>query len=60
MLLIIHTIFEFWELWGGGYIGINEPAKYGINFEEIVDIIMDTIFTTVGYLLFYYEIILMG
>ena len=39
--------FELWELWAGGYL----DGTHSLIFEEIVDIIMDTIFAFIGYYL---------
>ena len=43
--LIIHTLFELWELWAGGYLK-NSAEK--LNVPEILDTIMDTIFASIG------------
>jgi len=42
--IILHTIFEIWELWAAGYLtGIRQ-----LVYQELVDIIMDTIFGLIG------------
>ena len=45
--LIFHTVFEIWELWAGGYLG----GPNELVFTELVDIVMDTLFALLGYLL---------
>jgi hypothetical protein len=46
-LMIFHALFEIWELWAGGYIGPGQIRR--LNFAELVDISMDTLFTIFGY-----------
>ena len=47
--LITHSIFELWELWAGGYIGFH--PLYRLDYREIADVIMDTLFGIVGFLI---------
>lgn len=50
-LLVVHTLFELWELWAGGYL-TGQPGKSGqraLTFEELVDVAMDTVFAMVGF-----------
>jgi len=42
--LIAHTLFEIWELWAGGYL----TGKQKLIIQEVVDIIMDTLFGLMG------------
>lgn len=42
--IIVHTIFEIWELWAGGYF----TGKHPLIIQEIVDLIMDTLFGLLG------------
>lgn len=44
---LFHTIFEFWELYAGGYLTGEHP----IIIPEIIDIIMDTLFGLIGILI---------
>lgn len=48
-LLIFHTVFEVWELWAGGYI-MGGPHRHRLDLAEWVDIIMDTIFSAMGFI----------
>ena len=43
----MHTLFEIWELWAGGYF----DGTFPITVREIVDIIMDTAFGAIGFYL---------
>ena len=45
-LIIAHTLFEIWELWAGGYLWDRS-----FNFPEMIDCVMDTLFTIPGYYL---------
>lgn len=42
--IIFHTIFELWELWTGGYL--DGPRT--LDFREVLDIMMDTLFGLLG------------
>lgn len=42
--IIAHTLFEIWELWAGGYFTGQHP----LIVQEIVDLIMDTLFGLAG------------
>jgi hypothetical protein len=46
-LLVFHTLFEIWELWAGGYL----TKIRTLDFPEMVDVVMDTIFSLIGYLI---------
>lgn len=48
MYLILHTVFEVWELWAGGYL----TGQRKLIFQEVVDIVMDTLFGVLGFWLF--------
>ena len=48
--ILLHTFFELWELWGGGYL----TGEHQLIYQEIVDIIMDTIFGLTGLYLMNY------
>ena len=43
--IILHTLFELWELYAGGYFS----GKFKINIIEINDIIFDTLFAVLGF-----------
>lgn len=42
--LVLHTLFELWELWAGGYL----TGESKLIYQEIVDLVMDTIFGLLG------------
>jgi hypothetical protein len=42
--LVVHTIFEIWELWAGGYLS----GVFPLDKQEIMDCVMDTIFGLAG------------
>lgn len=48
-LLIVHTVFEIWELWAGGYL---DNGGERLNTPEILDTILDTIFALIGLFVF--------
>lgn len=43
--LILHSLFEIWELYAGGYLS----GKFKIDIMEINDIIFDTLFAILGF-----------
>lgn len=45
--LILHTLFEIWELWASGYL----TGERKLVLQEILDIIMDTLFGFIGVIL---------
>lgn len=45
----IHTAFEIWELWAGGYFTGLHP----VTIQELLDVVMDTVFGVVGYYIGY-------
>ena len=49
--LMIHTLFEIWELWAGGYFPhcLDPNKKFNFNINELIDVLMDTLFGLMGY-----------
>ena len=45
--LVVHTMFELWELWAGGYLTGQEP----LTVQELMDVLMDTLFGVAGFYL---------
>lgn len=42
--LILHTLFEIWEMWAGGYF----TGEFELTLQELVDGVMDTLFGLAG------------
>lgn len=46
LYIILHTLFEIWELWAGGYL----TGQQELIYQEVIDMIMDTLFGLAGIL----------
>lgn len=42
--LMVHTLFEIWEMWAGGYFS----GRFQLTLPELVDGVMDTLFGLAG------------
>ena len=46
-LVLVHSAFEAWEVWAGGYL----DGTHKLDFREWTDIVVDTALSVLGFLL---------
>lgn len=54
--ILLHTIFEIWEAWAGGYFS----GRFKMTLNELVDGLMDTLFGLAGVILIAYHDLFYG